>query len=245
MVVENKFVYISLPRCASTSFMIACGKNGLKINHYDEMADFIYTNMDWKQDNEKIADSLLHTHQPITMLESKWKKYEIISINRNRHERFISLLEHIIDELHTIDEIKIAKNLQNITIDELFFYKKENLFDFSVVIELAEKLGKLLYIDEHIKNKNKKKYIINMFTILINPTASYHNFDHRIIWFDFNNLEKLEQWVSDKLKIDFKLEKINSSKKYELNFNNNSNFKEMYNSTYDLYDIPKTKKTLF
>lgn len=245
MLVENKFVYISLPRCASTSFMIACGKNGLKLNHFNSWADDIYNNMDWKQDVEKIADSLAHLHQPIRIWKPKWEKYEIISVNRNRHQRFISLLEHVVDELYRIGEQKIAENLQNITIDKLFFYKGENLFDFSVVVKLAKKLAETLDIYNSVKNKNTYDYILNMFIILINPTISYHNFDSNIIWFDFNELHKLEEWVSNKLSIDFKLEKINSSKKYNVSLKLNSNFIEMYNSTYDLFDIPKTRKTLF
>ena len=245
MIVENKFVYLSLPRCASTSFMIACGKNRLKLNHFNTLADTIYSNMDWKQDNEKIADSLAHLHQPITTWKQKWEKYEIISVNRNRHERFVSLLEHVVDELYTLGETTIGNNLQNITIDKLFFYKGENLFDYSNVLKVANELTETLNVYNDIKDRNTYDYILNMFTILINPTISYHNFDPNIIWFDFNELNKLEEWVSNKLNIDFKLEKINSSKKYKLNFKLDDNFIKMYNSIYDLYDIPKTKKTLF
>jgi hypothetical protein len=245
MLVENKFVYISLPRSASTSFMIACGKNGLKLNHFNEMVDTIYNTMDWKQDNEKIADSLAHLHQPITTWKDKWKDYEIISVNRNRHQRFVSLLEHVVDELYRIGETKIGENLQNITIDKLFFYKGENLFDYANVLKLVKDFAKILNVYNCVKNKNTIGYILNMLKILINPIFYYHNFDPKIIWFDFNELHKLEEWVSNKLNIDFKLEKINSSKKYKLNFKIDDKFIEMYNSTYDLYDIPKTKKTLF
>ena len=245
MLVENKFVYISLPRSASTSFMIACGKNGLKLNHFNEMVDTIYNTIDWKQNNEKIADTLAHVHEPITTWKDKWKNYEIITVNRNRHERFISLLEHVVDEIHRIGEPKIAENLQKITIEELFFYKNVNLFDYSNVTKSSEYLAQIVDMHKLTKNTLSISYMMNMFRILINPMFYYHNFDPSIIWFDFNELNKLEEWVSNKLNIDFKLEKINSSKKYKLNFKLDDNFIEMYNSIYDLYDIPKTKKTLF
>ena len=151
----------------------------------------------------------------------------------------------MVDELYTLGETTIGNNLQNITIDKLFFYKGENLFDYSNVLKVVNQLTETLNVYNDIKDRNTYDYILTMFTILINPTISYHNFDPSIIWFDFNELNKLEEWVSNKLNIDFKLEKINSSKKYKLNFKLDDNFIEMYNSIYDLYDIPKTKKTLF
>ena len=33
MLVGDKFIYINLPRCASTSFVISCIKRGISINH--------------------------------------------------------------------------------------------------------------------------------------------------------------------------------------------------------------------
>jgi hypothetical protein len=72
-------------------------------------------------------------------------------------------------------------------------------------------------------------------TIRYSFSFYYHNFDPSIIWFDFSELHKLEEWVSNKLNIDFKLEKINSSKKYKLNFKLDDKFIETYNSIYDLY----------
>ena len=34
MLVENKFLFVNLPRCASTSFHISCLRSGFKIEHY-------------------------------------------------------------------------------------------------------------------------------------------------------------------------------------------------------------------
>ena len=39
MLVENKFLFISLPSCASTSFYISCIKNELDIQHYNDFID--------------------------------------------------------------------------------------------------------------------------------------------------------------------------------------------------------------
>ena len=51
--------------------------------------------------------------------------------------------------------------------------------------------------------------------ILITPISEYHNHDPNIIWFDFDKLYELEEWVSNKLGKSFKLEKSNSSNHFK------------------------------
>ena len=39
MLVDNKFFYISLPRCASTAFQISCVKQNINIQHVRDFID--------------------------------------------------------------------------------------------------------------------------------------------------------------------------------------------------------------
>lgn len=78
----------------------------------------------------------------------------------------------------------------------------------------------------------------------MSPTSYYHHHDKSIIWFDFKELNKMEKWVSDKLSIDFKLEKINSSQHFECSIINDDYFKKKYDSIYNNYDNPKITKSL-
>ena len=57
-------------------------------------------------------------------------------------------------------------------------------------------------------------------------------------------LNELEDWVSNKLKKPFKLEKLNSSKHIECNLKLTNNFIKKYNEIYDAYDFKKEIKTL-
>jgi hypothetical protein len=57
-------------------------------------------------------------------------------------------------------------------------------------------------------------------------------------------MDKLENWVSQILKKQFKLHSINSSKHMESKIILNDEFKEKYDSIYDYYDFPKLKKSL-
>jgi hypothetical protein len=54
----------------------------------------------------------------------------------------------------------------------------------------------------------------------------------------------LEEWVSNKLEIEFKLEQSNSSKHFNSKLSLDETFIRKYNQIYDIYDIPKVVKTL-
>jgi hypothetical protein len=84
-----------------------------------------------------------------------------------------------------------------------------------------------------------------MLSVLFLPCSTWHQHHKKIIWFDIDKLYELEEWVSNKLNINFKLEKINSSKHFTGNLKMNDNFIEKYNTIYDRFDLTKTIKTLF
>jgi hypothetical protein len=55
---------------------------------------------------------------------------------------------------------------------------------------------------------------------------------------------ELEDWVSNKLNKQFKLEKSNGSQHFECNIEMNQEFMETYDNIYNFYDYPKQTKTL-
>ena len=73
--------------------------------------------------------------------------------------------------------------------------------------------------------------------------SCWTNNNQNIIWFDFNEMDKLENWVSEILKKPFKLHSINSSKQMECKITLNDEFKKKYDSIYNYYDFPKLKMT--
>ena len=83
-----------------------------------------------------------------------------------------------------------------------------------------------------------------MLYILFTPISEYHNHDPNIIWFDFNEMDKFENWVSNKLEKPFTLHSANSSKHMESKILLNDDFIKKYNTIYDYYDYPKLQKTL-
>ncbi len=242
MLVDKKFIFISLPRCASTSFMITCLKNKIPIEHFDSSYDNqLSTINDWeKMNNEELADSLIHAHEPLYILQEKFgNKNPIVSIRRNKYDRFLSLWKHIIDELNRIKRFDTAEVFSKLTIDDILggitpndIYNKENRYK---------------YIDnflERIKVSNDESYTKNMLDILFTPVVELTNNDPSIIWFDIDNLKELENWASEKLSMNFKMEKINSSKHFNSVIEINEDFKQKYDGLYKGFDERKINKTL-
>jgi hypothetical protein len=79
---------------------------------------------------------------------------------------------------------------------------------------------------------------------MFHPLSYWTNNDPRIIWFDISELNKLEDWVSNKIQKPFKLEKINSSQHFECGLKLDDNFVKKYDAVYKIFDKPKLQKTL-
>jgi len=243
MLIENKFIYISLPRCASTSFLTSCVRSNLDIKHVNEIAN-IHNQLELR--NKKLSDidyhnfmhEVSHIHEPIDELKKKFGgELDIIAVKRNKYDRFISLWKHILHEMDLKEHVDTFKICSNLSIDDILFYNGNDLNiqnEYNVVDEFKKRYGltKLTSYGE------------NMIKLLIRPYSYYHQHDNSIIWFDFNELYKLEEWVSNKLNIDFKLININSSKQYQSNLILNDEFKEKYDSIYLKYDEIKSVKTM-
>jgi hypothetical protein len=222
--------------------MISCIKNKLKINHVNSKVDTQLDNIvGWENmNNELLSDMLTHGHESLYDLEKKFgNNFPIVSVKRNRHERFISLWKHIIDETFIINDIKTFKILQKLNTDDILFYNSDDIVDNKKI----DIISKTFFIKNNLTESST--YFKNIFSsILIKPYSFYHHHDKRVIWFDFNELYKLENWASNILNIDFKLEKINSSQNFECELSLDNHFIKKYNKIYDVYDFKKELITL-
>lgn len=244
MLVENKFLFISLPRCASTSFYISCLRSGFKIEHNDQsIVDSYHPPINLTLSNEELADNMVHLHERLDSLLSKFgNEYDIITIKRNRHERFFSLWKHIIDMVemeqrkYPIDFVNILKKLK---VNDILFFKDLDLISSNSQMLLIKEFSKRNGIEKYLDD-----YMENMLLILFRPLSNWHNNNQKIKWFEFGNFTELEEWVSNKTGKTFKMEKSNGSQHFECELKLNNNFIERYNHIYDYYDIQKNNKTL-
>ena len=242
MLVDKKFIFISLPRCASTSFMITCLKNKIPIEHFNSNLDnqLIKINEWEKMNNEELADSLAHAHESLYILQEKFGvNNQIISIRRNNYDRFLSLWKHIIDELYRKNKFDIADKFSKLTTNDMFDNITSN--DIYNLENRSKVIDNFL---TKLKISKKEPYTKNMLDILFTPVVELTNDNPNIIWFDIDNLMELENWASKKLNRDFKMEKINSSKHFNSVMENDDNFKQKYDNLYKEFDQRKTTKTL-
>jgi hypothetical protein len=192
-----------------------------------------------KLPNEILIDTLYHSHEKIQYLENKLGYgYDIISVKRNRHERFISTWKHVLDELYRINEMDVYNKFKTFDENDLLFFNYNDLIDENLVSLINEIIKKY-----DLKYENR--YVKVILSILLRPTSYWHNHDPRIKWFDIKELHKLEEWVSNKLNMEFKLEKTNSSQHFDCNLKLTDNFIKRYNQIYDYFDLPKTKISIF
>lgn len=236
MLVDNKFIFLSLPRCASTSFHISCLRNDIDIKFatLKKSADY-----NLNLSNEVLADNLMHRHEQLSILQDKFgNDIEIISIKRNRYDRFLSLWVHIIDEIYRIGMDSIADKISKLSLLDIL---PEN----HTILESPKSIRNYtnqFFLKNNIDTTNV--YLYNIFEIGYTPTSYYHHHYIKIKWFDIDELDNLENWVSNKLNTSFKLEKINSSKHIKTNFKIDEQFIKKYEEIYNPFDLYKKNKTL-
>jgi len=240
MLVDNKFIYLSLPRCASTSFHISCIRHNFDVKHANPKFDKSYKNDDLtKLSNMQLVYNINHFHETVNELtETFGRGYDIISVKRNRYDRYISYFNHCIGELKRNGIFMIADTLLELSVDDILFYKSEDLISKESRLDLLNTfLKRIGYLNFH-------KRLESLLLPLFSPMSVYHSNIPNIIWFDFTNLKDLEEWVSSKTSKPFKLEMFGSSIEYKSNIINDEYFVEKYNSIYDYYDFFKKEDTL-
>ena len=233
MLVDDKFIIILIPRCATTSFVASCQKYDIPtksgrsdIGGYDEIIN-------------PVTKKITHFHEDISFLTSKFgNNYPIIAVKRNKYDSFVSLWKMILNILDKYyNEKELVKILSKFKTDNILFFNKN---DYRLK-DNKDDLCNTFFIKNNIPYS---KTLFRYLPLLYTPTSYWHNFDKRIIWFDFDKLNELEDWVSNKLDMNFKLENINSSKEINSEFKNDEYFKERFDYIYSKYEIIKENKTL-
>lgn len=249
MLVENKFIFIPLPRRASTSFVVTCLNNKLDLKYIQDIqtrqVKLLYEN------NENFDESYMRTyhlnaHTRLINLKNKFgESYPIIAIKRNNFESFISLYNHILDEiLFVLGEFDVFEKVKNLNIYDILCFDKKDFKDGIDNIEMCKIFFKKndlekLFIDRYSLESAKRT-----FETLFVPASFYTNNDKNIIWFEMNNLAELENWVSKKLNIDFKLVKINSARNKNDMLKISDEVRIKYEEIYGDYDFVKELKTI-
>ena len=219
MLVDNKFIIIMIPRCATTSFLDTCQILNIKTN---DVREYGLTNL------YKHGMGGTHYHYPLHELQEKFGyTYPTISVRRDKGSSFVSLWKQTIGMLSEAEEGKVYEILKKLTTDDILFFNETdyNLLDLDDLIRLSTDFCKRIGLE-------LKQNYVGRFLLLFKPQEWYHHNNPNVIWFDFKELNKLEEWVSNKLNIDFKLVHINSSTEWESDLKDDEYFREKFNKLY-------------
>ena len=244
MLIDNKFLYISLPRCGSTSFHYSCILSGLDIKSLDNHVDFYNSKIDFNSINESdIMSFIEHGHTPLIELQKKFGyDLPVVAIHRDKHKRFYSLYQHIIFELDRIGLKELSYKFSNFNLDELFFFNKLDIMSKQTRYHIID--THLLKVLPELANSESYQYVINIIDILLTPISHWHHHNKNIIWFNIDEIQKLEEWVSNITNINFKLKHVNSSSFIETHIKLDSEFILRYDSIYEHYESPKSNKSI-
>jgi len=199
MLIENKFVFVAIPKCATMSFEDACFNNNFTIDY----SPYGLFNKGLLNGTKPTS----HVHVPITKLrEIHGHRYPFVTLTREDVSRFVSAWKHILKIIKNTD-IKFYDILKNVGNDEFChhfgnYFKNLRLSKESVVS----------FLNEFTDKKNHEKHVIDIFMSVFRPTLDWTNNDKTLIKFSFENeIPQFEKWISEKCGVDFKLSHINDT----------------------------------
>lgn len=232
MLVDNKFIIIMIPRCATTSFLDTCQILNIKTN---EVREYGFTNL------YKTGIGGTHYHYPLRELQEKFgHTYPTIAVKRDKGDAFVSLWRQTIGTLSNEEDGKVYEVLKKLTTDDILFFNETdyNLLDKQDLGRLSSDFCKRIGLE-------LKENYIGRFILLFKPQEWYHDNNPNVIWFYFKELNKLEEWVTNKLGIDFKLVHLNSSTEWQSDLKDDEYFREKFNKLYgSRFEEFKKTKTL-
>ena len=213
MVINDKLVFIPIPKNASWSMEDTCVEYGL---------DLKYSSKIWenyvKLDDTKIEK---HLHSTINdLLERFGTNFNYICIIRDSTDRFISAWRYFIEAMTNSINDTLGEKIKNVGNEFVMNFIKENHMEFcnaysslesrqSLLIKLVDKLG--ISKEYNIDKGFVDRYCVHIFSF-VSQYQWITNDKVTVKQFDFNNLKELEDFISKKLNMNFKLIHKNKTK---------------------------------
>jgi hypothetical protein len=206
MVINNKVVFIPIPKNASWSVEDTCIELGF---------DLKYPNILWENSikhNTKKENRHIHTSVS-ALINSFGADYEYVCIIRNSTDRFISGWKYFIEAMTMIIDPVLGEKIKKRDNRFVMNFIKENYEEFCKVFTSSPVRRKLLIklVDELEISKTQiideefiRKYEMHIFS-LISQHQWITNNKVQVKEFSFDNLSEFENYLSKKLNTDFKL----------------------------------------
>jgi hypothetical protein len=223
MLINNDFVFLPIPKNASTSIVYSVMKWGIDVDFGSVHLNKIMLNQ-FKSDSE-----FWHPHNSIDFFKNKFKNKKIIGIKRNSTDRFISALKYMIIRCKA-ENVNLKYDFENLSEDDII-----QIFT-NIFTELNDYI---LPIDYEKLENIVKKYLSNDY-LKFNKMYLY-NFTSQYFWglndcdiiIDIKNLNEFESHIK-KFKSAFNLIKSNRSDKVNLKIKKTEKLDIFVNNNIDL-----------
>lgn len=202
--INNELIWLSIPRCASTSIESALMSSKLDCKYPHNYKENYY-------------DKGLHLHLEVERLYGFFGRKETICINRDWFDRWVGSLEYMWNSMEgdgldpvikweDIDNNWIYNNFTKEYINSI--YSLDRRLQINSPQELFDIKNKYSFYFCNIKTHPQSNFffypgvLLSQNTWKQNKKCTYE--------FDFKELNKFEEFIQNRYGIEFKLEKLNS-----------------------------------
>jgi hypothetical protein len=222
MLVDNKFLFLKIPRTATVAFERSCFLAELSIKYPSG-------NVLAQRQADKGIEPRRHAHETFSKLREYFgDEYPVIAIERDPLDRFLSAWKYVIKSVseHSTEVSKTLSNVDNKTFINAWQSEighSANLRD----IPKCENFFKRLIHGGIPYNKN----VYMLFTSVMTGPSRWHENNPDILYFNIRDTKTLENYVREITGKPFELIVTNHTKTTDSNLVLDNTLKEFYFNT--------------